>query len=1174
MEERKGKIWTRSVAAAVFMLSLLTYFFTVEPTASYWDCPEYVAVGSLLEIGHPPGNPTWMLVARMASMLSPSPQYTALAVNLTSGLFTALAALLLFYIILDFTGIASRPKLAPRLVGSAAGALIFAWCDSVWFSATEAEVYAFSIFCTALCFRLMQIWAREWPAPSASRWIVLTAYITGLSIGVHQLNLLVIPALCLIWLFRARPERCGWRAWAALFAGFVIVALLLFGMMNGTVETACLAELLCVNTLGLPYHSGIIVCAALLLISLIATLAAIWHGRRTAAALCMAPALWLSGIFIFGDHLLAGAVISAIAAAVAWLLFRRFRHALYIGMWCLTMLLTGFSTYNIILLRGAANPPLNEGAPSDIFAFRSYLQREQYGSHPLFHGPTPYSRLMRREKLSGDSLHPSATYQSYYFTFGRPQYRQYVKGLTRATGNTGVEKADSAANARAARRGELGKDAYIMTGRSKEFYRTPELDIWFPRIYSADPADLEAYEGWSGMTPATMDSVEISEAYDADGSPVGKIDPLTGERRKDKALRPTYLQNFIYMCSYQMGYMYFRYLFWNFSGRQNGFYATGEADNGNFITGVQPLDDAMLGPQHALPAETGRDNPGRHLYYGIPLLLGIAGIVWQLTRGRRGKRQAAVTLTFFLMTGVAIAFYLNQSPGEPRERDYSFVGSFMAWAVWCGLGGFWAVDAASRLLPRRKAATTAASLLLLAIPAWMFGSNLADHDRSHRTITSDFAANMLESLEPGAIIFVNGDNYTFPVWYVREVERVRPDVRVINVAYLGTPWYVLQMMVPDRESAPVPLTAPASAIRSGALASTYFGAATADTLDAVEALRGLYAQSDSDLPRWPAKSIRFADGTVIDLAAAAKTGRTSLGLSQLMMLDIAATNAASPRPRPIYWMSRMPGSHFAGLRPFTRDEGLATRYIGLRDTTGLLDADRFLLTLRRMRWGGAERGDVWFDCTSGDQITDLRMRLVRLSRQLLDAGRTAEAVEVLQRMERGLRAESWGYRVNTDRYVTYSEPTEMALIYAEAARRLGRPDLKRHAFALLRAEIKRLGQWRAFRRSVPAARLGYMSPRVLAESTELIAPAEAWLAIGGKKEQLLAMPELRRLNFEQEIRSHSRNHTLRLMLRAARFPATPGTLDSLHDLYISLGGTDDALTPYVELSGRFTSADN
>ena len=683
------------VGWAAFAIAAVVYGLTVEPTASLWDCPEFIISGYKLEVGHPPGAPFYMLTANLFSRLASHPSQVAFMINLLSALLSAGCILFLFFTITRFARklVAPDGNLTPvRVLTIEAcglvGSLAYAFSDTFWFSATEAEVYAYSSFLTALVFWLILKWEDEADSPRSDRWIILISYLVGLSIGVHLLNLLCIPAMVLVFYFRRSPRVHLWGIGLALLASALLVAAVLYGIIPGTVWMAGCMELLFVNTLHLPYHSGLLCFVALLFV--------------------------LLSVGVFTAR----------------------RRALRVLFLSLAMLWTGYSCYGVILIRAAAHPPMNENAPDNIFSLGSYLAREQYGETPLLYGPAYTSNVARERR--GDYLVAQSVQ-------GAPVYRK---------------SADSSA-------------VHYDVVRHKHTYRFAE-NMFFPRMHSARHA--AHYESWMG-----------------------------GVEKKGNL--PTMAENLRFFLSYQVNFMYWRYFLWNFVGRQNDIQGHGEAEHGNWITGIPLLDDIILGGDSSrLPAEL-RNNPGRNVYYALPLLLGLLGMYWQGGRGTEGRNQLWVLVTLFVMTGLAIVVYLNQTPAQPRERDYAYAGSFYAFCVWIGLGVAGMAAIMRRLRLNGRTAALTAAFAGLAVPLQMVSQTWDDHDRSGRYACRDFGRNYLESLpnEGHPVILTNGDNDTFPLWYTHEVEGQRTDTRACNLSYACTDWYIDQMKRPAYESPALPI---------------------------------------------------------------------------------------------------------------------------------------------------------------------------------------------------------------------------------------------------------------------------------------------------------------------------------------------------------------------------------
>ena len=1069
--ERKYLILEPWVAWSVFFILLVSYWSCVPPTVSFWDCPEYVSAAYLLEVGHPPGNPFWMLVERMFTLFVPG-RYAALAINLSSGLFTAFAGFFLAKTIFR-VGLWVLLKLPrwgiPAPVAAAGGALVgalaFGWCDSAWYSAIEAEVYAMSIFMSALCIWLMAKWAGTSNRQDSWRLLILIAYIFGLSIGVHQLNLLCIPALAMVWAVK-RNIHSTMRLTLIFLLSLAVVGCVLMGIMPSTIALAARFELFTVNLLGWPALSGVALYVAMLTLSLLIALTVTRRSdnRLLMAAACY-PAIFLSGIFIFAEHFAVGAIVSA---AVALLLVSgsNFQaRRLCLSIWMLALLLTGYSSYALIPIRGSVPSPANAAMPGEPFSFAAYQSREQYGGKPLLYGPTVFSKPMLREDFDTAG---NPQYRFYRIDYGRPQY-VLSKGSAHLRDRIpGLSAADSLRNERLSAR---GGDAYLIKGLKASMRKTPELDMWFPRITGTTPYDIEAYADWIGMTKETMAPVDISEAIDSTGKAVGKID-ATGKRVKGKSFRPTYLQNLEWLASYQTGYMYWRYLLWNFAGRQNDRPSQGEVQHGNFITGFPAIDNAMLGAEEALPPEAGSDNPGRNRYWLLPLLLGIIGIGWLLKSRRRGMQVCAVAAILFVMTGLAIVIYLNQDPGEPRERDYSFLGSFWVFALWIGFGA---------IMIARKFKSVWGFMLPLGIVAWMGYENYDDHDRTGRTAARQFALNMLSTLDKDAIIFVNGDNYTFPLWYAQEVEGIRRDVRVVNLAYLSQPVYAANLMRDWRESAALQTTLRRADIVYDALRTTKPGSGR-DTLWATAALDSLRHSSNA---RFPGRFVKLnvGDGTtaVYDLNTL-RDSKSYIDFGRLMMFDIIATNSESATPRPIYWIGALGADKRIGLDKYLNRWMFGYRFGIMPDSK----VDSMLIAAADKLEPLSPRGKkVYHDHAPALQISAQRAAITAAARRLLNHGNTMAAVNMARKADMLPGTDGGTFIAVAIGDSAFRTRAELAKVMLECADSLAADTPYKQALKMeLRArgsyhlkEFRRLRrQWELYRAALPPRLRGKMSP--------------------------------------------------------------------------------------------------
>ena len=692
----------------MFAIAAIVYGLTIEPTASLWDCPEFIACGYKLEIGHPPGAPVFMLAANLFSHLASDTAHVAMMVNLLSAL---LSAGCIFFLFLTITHLAKKlvcPKVEnltlPNIITietcGVVGALAYTFSDTFWFSAVEAEVYAFSSFLTALMFWLILKWESEADSPRSDRWIILIAYITGLSIGVHLLCLLCLPAMSFVVYFRHAKHVTTMGILKTLVAGALLVGIILYGLIPGIVTIGGWAELLFTNLMGFPYNTGLFV----YIILLTGTLTILYYKVK--------------------------------------------RRLLKLLLACILMILTGYSSYGVIFIRANANMPMCENAPGNIFALGSYLNREQYGATPLFYGPAYCSELDREPR--GEYLVPK---------------QEEGKAIYRPAADSTIQ------------------DYEVIRHDIKYLYKE---NMFFPRMHSA--RHTKAYEDWMGGV-------------------------------KKEGNLPTFAENLRFFISYQVNFMYWRYFLWNFVGRQNNIQGHGEVEHGNWITGFRWIDDWLLGCDTSKMPSDLSQNKGRNVFYALPLLLGLAGIVWQWRKRQEGRQQLWIVTLLFLMTGLAIVVYLNQTPLQPRERDYAYAGSFYAFAIWIGLGvGLISEKVKVKRFPLsrlpvafEKWATTITAVVCvvcLGVPIQMASQTWDDHDRSGRYTCRDFGANYLESMQRKGhpIILTNGDNDTFPLWYNHEVEGVRTDTRDCNMEYLQTDWYIDQMKRPAYDSPALPIS--------------------------------------------------------------------------------------------------------------------------------------------------------------------------------------------------------------------------------------------------------------------------------------------------------------------------------------------------------------------------------
>lgn len=1030
----------------VFLVALVTYWLTLEPTASYWDCGEFIIQADKLEVGHPPGNPIFMLVGRFFVNFAPDVTYIPLMVNAMSGLLSALTILLLFWTIShlvrrlvvadDYDGELPAYKYAVIMGSALVGSLAYAWSDTFWFSAVEGEVYAFSSFCTALVFWLILKWENRYGQPHADRYLVLIAYIIGVSVAVHLLNLLCIPAIVLVFAYRKWNGMNVKKSLAALLVSFAIIFFVLYGLVPGFIKVAQQFELFFVNKLGMGFNSGTLAYAIAMVLVF---LWALWALKKQASAnmirVSFMAAVIISGVVWIGDGVVLGIVLLLLLAAALWIYFGNAVpvRVLNIVTWSMAMIFVGYSSYALILIRSTADTPMNQNSPDNVFDLATYLNREQYGENPLIYGETLYSQVQKQQVGAyTDTLGNSS--DGYPVVLTTPQYSSvikpgkalYVKGVPGAQVKSEYDFLSTSEIANNHRLAESQKDYYVKKDYKAEPVYNPELNMLFPRIYSRQHETQ--YRQWVNLDTTSSNLVEI-HAIDRDGNEIPELDinvqpqynELTGRVAYPPkyAYKPSFAQNLAYFFNYQLNHMYMRYFMWNFAGRQNDINnQDGELDAGNWISGIPFIDNARLGDQSLLPDDLGKNNPGHNVFYMLPLLLGLLGLCWQSFEGRRGIEQFWVVFFLFFMTGIAIVLYLNQVPNQPRERDYAFAGSFYAFAIWIGMG----VACIWRLLcmlPVNKkkdlkpAFAWGAAAVSLIVPLQMVSQTWDDHDRSGRYAMRDYAINYLNSLEPNAIVFCNGDNDTFPLWYVQEVEGVRPDVKIVNLSYLNSDWYANQQRQQSYDAPAVEFTARPQDYAYGQLDVTLPGrGGSADLLTALQALYSnkgdnrygypMLAASTLTIPVdkktvlerglvAPEDSMLIEDRIVVDLSqASAVANKGYVGLGELLMLDIIATNAANGWKRPIYWCSTVGPDYHLSLTPYVRSTGMVHQLVPTIQPDMAPRTDRAYEVVKNYRWGGADKASdsnkIYYDETARRMLVSTRNSMIGVATQLIAEG--------------------------------------------------------------------------------------------------------------------------------------------------------------------------------------------
>ena len=1007
-----------------FFVAAFVYCSTIEPTASFWDCPEFITTGYKLEVGHPPGAPFFMLTANLFSQFASDPSQVARMVNTMSALLSATTILFLFWsithlarkLILKDWSEMTLGKLIAIQASGLVGALIYAFSDTFWFSAVEGEVYAYSSAFTAIVFWLILKWEDHADEPHSDRWLVLIAYMTGLSIGVHLLNLLCLPAIVLVYCYRRFPHIELKGSLLALVGSFVLVAAVLYGVVPGIITVAGWFELLFVNTLGCPFNTGEIIYIVLLVAIVIWAIYESYVDKSFKRQnISFVLSVGMLGIPFRGMTWSAAILGLVILAAIYFglnyrkkigkdlvpVVTARFKNT---ALLCMLMLMIGYSSYAVIVIRSAANPPMDQNSPEDVFTLGSYLSRDQYGDSPLLYGQAYTSQVAY--DVDGNMCVPK-------------------------------HKEGAAIWQRKEKASKDEKDSYfVVSHKDKIIYAQNML---FPRMHSS--AHAGAYENWMG-------GIEGNQVpYDRCGEPV-------------MVKMPTQMENIRFFLSYQCNFMYWRYFMWNFAGRQNDIQGNGEPEHGNWITGISFIDDWMLGDQSKMPAEL-KANKGHNVFYCLPLLLGLIGLFWQAWRGQRGIRQFWVVFFLFFMTGLAIVLYLNQTPQQPRERDYAYAGSFYAYAIWCGLGVLAIYDMLKKKLKGNDVAVAGVvGVACLLVPIQMASQTWDDHDRSGRYTCRDFGQNYLMTLQDkgNPIIFTNGDNDTFPLWYNQETEGVRTDARVCNLSYLQTDWYIDQMKRPAYDSPSVPITWPRIDFCSGTndyievrpamkqqLLDFYreypkeARAAFGDEPFEVKNIMKYWVRSkDNDTHVIPTDTLyitidkeavhrsgmMMASDTIPDRMVISLAGKRAIYKNDMMMLEMLAQ---CNWERPLYVATTVGSDNYMNLGDNFVQEGLAYRITPFNTKApGAKNFDTekvYNNVMNRFKWGGLDKPGLYIDETVMRMCYTHRHLLAQLAMQLIAEGQNAKAEKVLRKAEKVLPE----YNVP---YTFMSGAADMARAYA------------------------------------------------------------------------------------------------------------------------------------------------
>ncbi|MCY1720329.1 DUF2723 domain-containing protein [Prolixibacteraceae bacterium Z1-6] len=908
----------------VFLIAALTYLLTMEPTASWWDCGEFITSCFKLEVGHPPGAPTFMILGRFFTMFAPDETKAAVMVNSMSALVSAGTIMLLYWSIVHLAKkLFPSEKLSPgeqiAVWGSGlVGALAFTFTDSFWFSAVEGEVYAMSSFFTAIVFWAILKWEDVAEEKHSGRWLVLIAYLVGLSIGVHLLNLLAIPAIGLVYYFK--KYEFSWKGFIyAMAASMAILLGIQYGIIPGVPRIAFVFDRIFVNSFGLPFNSGILFMGALLI------------------------------------------------AAAVWVIRYTRQRNMVVWNYAVTMvvvILIGYSSFALIIIRASANPPMNQNHPDNAFALVRYLNREQYGDRPLFSGP--------------------------YYNAPRIQTKAPKEQYNKVDGR------------------------YKMTGEMPggSIYE-PKMETVFPRMYSDNANHVQAYKDWGKVK----------------GTPV-----RIRERGEVKTLmKPTFGENLRFFVTYQLGHMYMRYFMWNFVGRQNDLQGHGSFSNGNWVSGIDFIDKGKVGPRENMP-DFMKNDPSRNVYYFLPLLYGLIGMFYQYNQGKKGKETFAVTMMLFVLTGIAIVVYLNQTPYQPRERDYAYAGSFYAFAIWIGLAVPALYSVVQKIIKGAPGAILVTVLSIAVVPGILAAENWDDHDRSGKYMTRDYAKNYLESCAPNAILFTYGDNDTFPLWYVQEVEGVRPDIKIINISYLGMDWYISQQKFKTNDADPIPFTFSNDKYYMGRMDAVLFQDRIKGSVELSQAMEFLGSDdvrskvkvtSGAMMDFLPSREFHITvdkqkalqSGTVKPENADLIVDRVSFKITKSMITksEMAVLNlmAANNWERPIYIDHSLVYTGNIHFLDYLQFEGLAYRFVPIRTPkqgmlAGRIDTDiLYDNVMNKFVWGNVNSLDIHMDEYNRKQISIMQARYMfaRLAEALInesaaenDESKKQKAIEVLDKM--------------------------------------------------------------------------------------------------------------------------------------------------------------------------------
>lgn len=1003
----------------VFLAAFITYFLTMEPTSSFWDCGEFIAASYKLQVGHPPGAPLYLMIGRVFSFLAGGdPVKAAYWINMVSVVSSALTIAFLFWTITliarklirhksgqnnpqDYTPLQTWSIFAAALIGS----LAYTWSDTFWFSAVEAEVYATSSLFTAVVFWAMLRWEAEADQPHADRWLILIAYLMGLSIGVHLLNLLTIPALAFIYYFR-RYKSTTWGILATFIIGVFFLYFIQYGIIPGYVRASAVLESLFVNKLGLDVFTGLAFFTVYIFASLTIGLfyasknnipLAVYANLSFLSAFILtgkislslvAVALFIVIYFYFGKNSFKSFIYAATGIIPGYIIWKGLmadksndlfadKQNKYTTMHFVLMstivILLGFSSYSMIIIRSNANVPMDENNPADVYSLLSYLNREQYGSQPLFYGPYYNAQVDPKENYKDKGPVMALAYSIYDANGTRITY--FSDNLE------AQEFLNSDAN-----KGYSLKVEYIEIDRKKEPNYVKNTTL-FPRMWSGqDQRHVSGYKSWGNVKG-----------------------------------NPDFIENITFFLRYHVNHMYIRYLYWNFVGRQSDEQnADGNNLNGNWQSGIGFIDGIFTGAKSTNLPEDMASNKGRNHYFFLPLLLGILGAVYHY---RESKRSFLIVAMLFFLTGLAIVIYLNQVPYQPRERDYAYAGSFYAFAIWIGLGLMGLFNWLGAKTKKEGLPLLAGTTLVtaLAVPVLLVSQNWDDHNRQNRYTAPDFAFNYLNSTDKDAILFTNGDNDTFPLWFLQEVEGVRTDVRVVNLSLLNTDWYIDQMKRAAYDGKSVEFDMRQDQYRAGSREQIIMDRENPNYYTLDQHFDWILKDDGSNQMNlgggaklYYLRSNKFI--IPIDSAKVAANGSVPKGMEHrilkeirfeikrpyIMKSDLMILNLLKNFnwERPIYFAVTI-GQDFMGLEEYFQLEGLAYRFVpykadAQKPDIGEVNSDAMYTNLMtKFKWGNMEKDDVYLDETNRNMIYNMRNNFARLANQLIKENKKERAIEVL-----------------------------------------------------------------------------------------------------------------------------------------------------------------------------------